>query len=89
MMGTAVLKATSLFLIKVMEAMAMLIPFKSRAVAMASFRGTPSQKKSGIMMKAAPTPAMVSTVVKPKTIRLAKNRVAMEILLSFYSEIHL
>jgi hypothetical protein len=72
-----------LFLIKVMEAMPMLIPFKSRAVAMASFSGTPSQKKAGMMIKAAPTPAMVKTVVKPKTIRLARMRVATEIPLSF------
>ena len=44
-METAVPKATSLFLIKVMEAMVMLIPFRCRAVAIASFRGTPCQKK--------------------------------------------
>ena len=53
----------------------MLRLFSSRAVAMASFNGNPSQKRNGIMPKAAPTPAMVSTVVKQKTIRAAINRV--------------
>ena len=53
----------------------MLRLFKSRAVAMASFKGNPNQKRNGMIPKAAPTPAMVSTVVKQKTISEAKNRV--------------
>jgi hypothetical protein len=38
-------------------------------MAIASLRGMPSQKNVGIMIKAAPTPATVSTVVKTKTKR--------------------
>ncbi len=49
----------------------MLRLFKSRAVAMASFNGNPNQKRNGMMLKAAPTPAMVNTAVKQKTIRAA------------------
>ena len=47
MMGTAVPKATRLFWIKVkvMEARAMVIPFKSGAVAMPFFEGTPKPEK--------------------------------------------
>lgn len=44
----------------------MLRLFKSRALAMASFNGNPNQKRSGMMLNAAPTPAMVSTGVKKK-----------------------
>ena len=53
----------------------MLRLFKSRAVAMASFNGNPNQKRNGMMPKAAPTPAMVSTVVKQKMIIAAINKV--------------
>jgi hypothetical protein len=47
--------------------MAML--FKSNAVDMAVRRGTPRATNTGIRIKAAPTPAIVSTVVKIKVIR--------------------
>jgi hypothetical protein len=40
--------------------------FSKRAVDIAVRRGTPRAKNTGIKMKAAPTPAMVKTVVKPK-----------------------
>ena len=53
----------------------MLRLFNSKAVAMASFRGNPIQKKNGIMLNAAPTPAMVNTAVKTKTIRAAISKV--------------
>jgi len=53
----------------------MLRLFKSRAVAMASFNGNPNQKRNGMMPKAAPTPAVVNTAVKQKTISAAINRV--------------
>lgn len=49
----------------------MLRLFKSRAVAMASFSGNSNQKRNGMMPKAAPTPAIVNTAVKQKTIRAA------------------
>lgn len=53
----------------------MLRLFKSRAVAMASFNGNPNQKRNGMMPKAAPTPAMVNTVVKQKMIIAAIKKV--------------
>jgi hypothetical protein len=49
-----------------MEAKIMATEFKRRAVDMAVRSGIPKVKNTGIRMKAAPTPAIVKTVVKPK-----------------------
>lgn len=62
----------------------MLRLFKSKAVAMASFRGNPIQTKNGIMLNAATTPAMVNAAVKPKTIRAAISKVDILGLVCFF-----
>jgi hypothetical protein len=65
-MGIAVLKTISFSLAYLIEAKIMATEFSKRAVDIAVRRGTPRAKNTGIKMKAAPTPAMVKTVVKPK-----------------------
>ena len=60
------------FLALFADAKAMLIVFRNKPVVIAIGSGTPSQKKSGTTMKAAPTPATVKKVENPSTIKAGK-----------------
>jgi len=65
-MGTATLKTTNFFLMKVMAAKPMAKTLSKRAVAMACRSGTPTQSNIGIRTRAAPVPPMVRAVVATK-----------------------
>lgn len=64
-MGSAVRNSTNPAGTKRRQAKPMARALRSSAVAMAVWRSMSSARNTGIRMNAAPTPAMVSTVVKP------------------------
>ena len=66
---------TSFLRTKLTEATDMATALRSSAVAIAVCSPTPSARNTGIRMKAAPTPAMVSTAVKPKVTSPARRAV--------------